>query len=84
MKRGLLNVHSVKKTYKNSIGLTNHKLNHTREKTLSCKICDRAFSRSRMKYHMMAHSGEKPHICEHCKTTSREVHNLKKTHGYSH
>ena len=66
------------KTFKSSKSLTDHKIYHTRGTAIFCKLCDRVMSRTGIKYHMMEHRGEKPHVCENCNKTFRKQQNLKR------
>ena len=60
----------------NNLGaLSTHINKHTK---VTCQICDREFSRAGLTYHMMAHRGEKPHVCKDCKKTFRRPFDLKK------
>ena len=66
------------KTFKSSTGFSDHNsIKHTKKNPFVCQLCDRAFSRSGLTFHMMAHRGEMPHICDACKKTFRNLDNLK-------
>ena len=50
----------------------------------ACKLCHKIFRHpSRMKLHMISHSGERPHICEACGKSFKEKIKLR-THMHSH
>lgn len=45
----------------------NHEMTHTGEKSFSCHVCQRRFSKKvNLQRHMRIHTGEKPYQCEVC------------------
>ena len=53
------------KTFKSSTGFSDHNaLKHPQNNPFVCKLCNKIFSWSGLTFHMMAHRGEKPQICE--------------------
>ena len=75
------------KIFKTSSSLRNHHLlKHTMENPYKCQICDKAFSRQGLKYHMLVHNGlskEKPYSCQECKKCFRNRWKLK-AHMFHH
>ena len=55
-----------------NIFLQHHKEIHTREKPLSCRHCDKAFSsQTNLIKYMRIHMGEKPYLYIHCKFVTK-------------
>ena len=62
------------KTFKSSSGLFDHNaVKHNKENPFVCKLCDRSFSRSGLRFHMMAHKGENLIFVMHVRKLSESL-----------